>query len=93
MTIRPNSEGPATRRAWRYLTVPVAAFVLHGVTLWIWHIPRLYEWALAHEGVHAVQHISFVATAALFWWGLVHGRYGRAGYGAQPLPRFPDCPA
>ena len=24
----------------------------------------------------------FVTTAALFWWGLLGGRYGRAGYGA-----------
>jgi len=24
----------------------------------------------------------FVATAVCFWWGLVYGRYGRAGYGA-----------
>ena len=24
----------------------------------------------------------FVATSMLFWFGLLHGRYGRAGYGA-----------
>src|SRR5205823_2696864 len=27
------------------------------------------------------EHLSFVLTAALFWWGMVHGRYGSIGYG------------
>jgi putative membrane protein len=58
---------------------------LHAVALWGWHIPALYDAALAHESVHAVQHLSFFGTAALFWWVLVHGRYGRAGYGAAVL--------
>ena len=31
--------------------------------------------------MHALQHLSFFLTAALFWWALVHGRYGRVGYG------------
>ena len=28
------------------------------------------------------------STAALFWWGMVHGRYGRAGYGVGVLYVF-----
>jgi cytochrome c oxidase assembly factor CtaG len=43
----------------------------------------LYEWAVENEAVHAVQHATFVGTSVLFWWGLVYGRYGRAGYGAS----------
>jgi putative membrane protein len=61
------------------------ACVLHAVALWVWHIPALYDAALAHEAVHAAQHLSFFGTAALFWWVLVHGRSGRAGYGAAVL--------
>jgi putative membrane protein len=72
---------PPALRTWRWLTNPLVVFVLHGIALWIWHIPVLFEWALHDDGVHAVQHSSFVITAALFWWGMVHGRYGRAGYG------------
>jgi putative membrane protein len=26
--------------------------------------------------------VCFFWTAALFWWGMAHGRYGRGGYGA-----------
>jgi putative membrane protein len=75
-------ERPPVRRTWRALTNPVVVLVLHGVALWGWHLPALFEEALAHEALHAVQHLCFFLTAALFWWALVHGRYGRAGYGA-----------
>jgi putative membrane protein len=67
---------------WRWVTTPLVAWGLHGVTIWIWHIPSLYDMAVENEAIHAVQHLMFVATAAFFWWGLVYGRYGRAGYGA-----------
>lgn len=68
--------------AWRLLTMPVVAWALHGLALWVWHIPALYDAAVASEGLHAVQHATFVGTAICFWWGLVYGRYGRVGYGA-----------
>ena len=73
---------------WRLLTGPAAAFALHGAALWIWHVPALYEAALRSEALHAFQHVSFVVTAALFWWGMMHGRYGRFGYGIGVLYVF-----
>ena len=79
---------PLVLATWQWLTTPLVVFLLHGVALWIWHIPALFEWALRGEAVHAVQHLSFVATAALFWWGMAHGRYGRAGYGVGVLYVF-----
>lgn len=69
-------------RSWHALTAPLTVFALHGIALWIWHVPALYGAALAHDGIHALQHVCFVVTAALFWWGMVNGRYGRIGYGA-----------
>jgi putative membrane protein len=68
--------------AWRALTSPILAWGVHGIVLWTWHLPAAYEWAVRDEGIHAVQHATFIATSALFWWGLLYGRYGRAGYGA-----------
>ena len=76
-------QGASVGGAWRSLTAPAAAWALHGVTVWIWHVPRLYELAVRDEAVHALQHAMFVGTSVLFWWGLVYGRYGRAGYGAS----------
>ena len=66
---------------WRWITAPLAAFLLQAIALWVWHLPFLYQAALASEGIHAIQHLSFVLTASLFWWAMVHGRYGRRGYG------------
>jgi putative membrane protein len=74
--------------AWRASTNPAVVFVLHAAALWIWHIPPLYDAALASEAVHAGQHASFLITAALFWWGMVHGRYGRISYGVGVLYVF-----
>jgi putative membrane protein len=72
----------AMSSAWTWLTAPVVAWAMHGITIWIWHLPALYDLAVGNEGVHALQHAMFVGSSALFWWGLIYGRYGRAGYGA-----------
>jgi putative membrane protein len=70
------------RRIWIAISTPFAAWVIHGVTLWAWHIPVLYQATLDSELVHAAQHATFLGTALLFWWTLVYGRGGRMKYGA-----------
>lgn len=72
---------PGVSRVWRVLSGPVFVVVLHGAVRWAWHAPVLFEAALENETVHTVQHLTFFFSAALFWLTLVHGRYGRAGYG------------
>jgi putative membrane protein len=66
---------------WRRVTGPFVVLVLHAIVLWAWHIPALFEAALKNDAIHAMQHLMFFVTAALFWWALIHGRYGRVGYG------------
>jgi putative membrane protein len=80
-----TGEQRAVHGLWRALTHPVVALVVHAVVLWAWHIPWLFEAAMRHEALHAVQHLMFFGTAALFWWSLLAGRYGRAGYGVAVL--------
>src|SRR5687768_4305938 len=70
------SGRPRVAAVWRALTGPLAVFLLHALAIWLWHIPQLYEAALGHDGIHALQHATFVLTAALFWWGMIDGRYG-----------------
>jgi cytochrome c oxidase assembly factor CtaG len=65
----------------RLASSPFAVFGLHAVALWVWHLPVLYDAAVLDDRIHLVQHVCFTATAALFWWGLIRGRYGRSGYG------------
>jgi putative membrane protein len=79
------TQAPAVRRPFRAVTGPITILTLHALALWIWHVPGLFEGALHHEAVHTFQHACFFVTAALFWWALLHGRYGRGGYGAGVL--------
>jgi putative membrane protein len=74
---------PRARRIWRLASHPALVLVVHGLVLWLWHLPVLFQAALQSELVHAAQHATFFFTAALFFWALFDGRYGRAGYGAS----------
>jgi len=75
-------------RTWHFLTIPFVAWLLHAIVLWIWHVPVLFEAVLHTEWVHMLQHISFLLTALLFWWALIHGPQGALGYGAAALYLF-----
>jgi cytochrome c oxidase assembly factor CtaG len=84
--IRPSAaralRSHAMSSTWHLLTAPLVAWTLHGLAIWVWHMPALYDAAVGNEGIHTLQHAMFVGTSALFWWGMLYGRYGRAGYGA-----------
>jgi putative membrane protein len=73
---------------WKALTGPLVVWVLHGLALWVWHLPALYQAALGSAAIHATEHLCFLATACLFWWALIHGRYGRLGYGISVVYVF-----
>jgi putative membrane protein len=64
---------------WQFLTRPLVAWILHGTAIWVWHAPALYQQTLNNEGVHTLQHLSFLGTGLLFWWALLRGREGRLG--------------
>jgi len=78
---------PAWRLPWQALTGPLAAWALHAVVLWLWHLPILFDAALADEAVHALQHTSFLASALLFWWSVL-GAATRKGQGVALLSLF-----
>jgi len=58
----------------RALSTPMRATVLYGIAMWLWHAPALFGAAVAHDWVHALQHLSFFVSALLFWRGLLHAR-------------------
>jgi putative membrane protein len=67
---------------WTVLTDPLVAWALHALALWAWHIPAFFDGALRHEGLHILQHCSFLATALFFWWAVLgHDPRGRFGPG------------
>ena len=61
-------------------------FLFHPLTCWLafvgstlaWHTPVMFELALRSEFWHAVEHVSFIATALLFWWPVIQPWPSRA---------------
>ncbi len=55
----------------RAVSQPLVAWILGMGVMWLWHYPLLYNASLADEGVHLLEHLSFLVTATIFWWPIV----------------------
>jgi len=77
-----------TSSLWNFATLPLIAWMLHALALWLWHVPVLFDATLSSDFMHAMQHISFLGTALLFWWALICGHRGKLGYGGALLYVF-----
>lgn len=75
-------HAPAVETSWNAVSSPWIATALQAVALWLWHAPALFDRALASEGWHIAQHLSFLVTALIFWWSIgeaqARGRIGVA---------------
>ncbi len=60
------------RRVVTALTKPLPAFLLFNVDFLLWHVPGAYEAALLNENIHLIEHLSFIATALVFWWPILN---------------------
>jgi putative membrane protein len=88
LTIASWTKAPSWQGAWKAITAPFVAWVIHAVVLWSWHVPFLFQATRASEFVHALQHGSFLFSALLFWWAVLHGRRRWAGFGVAVLYMF-----
>jgi putative membrane protein len=57
--------------------------LLHGLAIWAWHAPPLFDAAVANIAIHRLQHLSFLLTAILFWWSVL--RRSESGVAAWHL--------
>jgi putative membrane protein len=64
----------------RRVLTPTAAFVTFGVFFAIWHVPPVYEGALANPTLHHIEHVVFLITALILWWPIL-----------SPLPEIPKA--
>lgn len=66
--------GPVLRIGWvdrlRALSHPLVALPLWAADFYLWHVPAFHEAAVRHDGVHAVQHLCFIAFGANMWMAL-----------------------
>ena len=76
--LRPALASPTVSAIARWITNPRHAFALFNVVLAGWHLPSLYNLALAVHPVHIAQHLMFLVAAVLMWWPIL-----------SPLPELP----
>jgi putative membrane protein len=88
--LRPALRVPAIDTIARKVTRPIPAFALFNVVVVAWHLPPLYNLALAEHGVHIVQHLMFLVTAVIMWWPVLSPleETPRISYPAQMLYLF-----
>ncbi|MER8844326.1 MULTISPECIES: cytochrome c oxidase assembly protein [Mesorhizobium] len=70
------THGRIVQAIWTVASRPLNATIIHGIAIWIWHVPVLFEAALQQGVLHYAQHASFLGTALLFWW-VILPRSGR----------------
>ncbi|HEY0516295.1 MAG TPA: cytochrome c oxidase assembly protein [Solirubrobacteraceae bacterium] len=63
----------------RVLSHPAIAFPLWALDIYVWHLPVLYQAALHHSAVHALQHAMFLGLGVNMWMCL---------FGPLPMPRW-----
>jgi cytochrome c oxidase assembly factor CtaG len=69
------------RKLWEFVVRGSSATILHGLAIWIWHAPALFDATVTNIGLHRLQHLSFFLTAILFWWSIVwHSDRGLAAW-------------
>lgn len=76
--LRPALSVRGVAPAARWLTKPTHAFAIFNVVMAAWHLPPLYNTAMAHHNVHIGQHLTFLVAAVLMWWPVL-----------SPLPELP----
>jgi putative membrane protein len=62
----------------RWLTKPFRTFAIFNIVFAGWHLPPLYNLALAHHWLHIGQHLMFLVASVLMWWPIL-----------SPLPELP----
>jgi putative membrane protein len=59
------------RRTLGFLLRPKPSFVVWALTMAVWHVPAIYDAALARPWLHDLEHASFLAAGLLVWSVLI----------------------
>ncbi len=82
--LAPIARSPRTRGALSALLRPRVAFSLWAANLAVWHVPYLYDLALAHQWLHDLEHLLWAFCGLLLWTLLVDpGRHERLTVGGR----------
>ena len=76
--IRPVMRVPAAAAFGRWVSNPIVSFGIFNVVLIGWHLPPLYNAAMAHHNLHIAQHLLLLVASVIMWWPVL-----------SPLPELP----
>jgi putative membrane protein len=76
--LRPLFRIPGIAAVAQWVTKPVRCFAIFNLVIAAWHLPPLYNYALAHHPVHILQHLMLLVASVLMWWPVL-----------SPLPELP----
>lgn len=69
-------SGSGLAGGFRALMAPLVVWSVASAMLCVWHLPALYDDAIANEAVHTLEHACFFVTSLMFWT-LVLEPFGR----------------
>ena len=64
--LRPILRFPVVEKL-RVLAHPLVALPVWALDLYLWHVPFLYDAAVHHTAVHALEHLMFFSCGCLIW--------------------------
>jgi putative membrane protein len=71
---RPVAKTVLTSRGWapvrefcRFVARPWVSWALFNASIALWHVPGMYDYTLRNQGVHDLEHLSFLFLGVLFW--------------------------
>lgn len=68
----------------RVLAHPAVALPIWALNLFVWHLPPLYEAAVRHGAVHALEHMSFFAAGIVVWLPILETLPAPEWFGTGP---------
>jgi putative membrane protein len=74
---------PALRVGWvravaKRISHPFFCYASFNIVMIAWHLPTLYNAAIANHAIHITQHLMFMVVSVLMWWPVL-----------SPLPELP----
>lgn len=76
--LRPVMRVRAVAAIAKRVTHPLIAYGFFNVVVAAWHLPVLYNAAMADHDIHITQHLMFMVASVLMWWPIL-----------SPMPELP----
>jgi cytochrome c oxidase assembly factor CtaG len=86
--LEPLARRRTLRTAFAKLRSPMWAIPVYTVVLYLWHAAPLFEGALRHPLLHALQHESFIVFSAFLWWPIIEPGHRRMPGALWKIPYF-----